>query len=152
MSGWTSGDGCPSSVCPSPLENWVSGNDADSCPTSGSLRLSYYGFFFGQLTQCVSAGAGGYHFGYRFKELSSSDADAVMCTVFAYAGSGCGGDALDLMQYKSGPASTTWASPSITPSFAAPSGTGSIMVNCQQQGSLADTWIDDVYLNASGYY
>jgi hypothetical protein len=135
-----------------PLENWDSGSDADSCPTSGSVRFSYYGFAFGQLTQCVGAAAGAYHFGYRFKELSSSDADAVLCTVYAYAGSGCGGDPLNTMQYLSGPASTSWASPSLSTVFEAPSGTGSIQVNCQQDSTLADTWIDKIYLNASGYY
>jgi len=153
FSGWTSSDNCPvPSVCPLPLENWDSGSDADSCPTSGSVRFSYYIFAFGQLVQCVSAPAGAYHFGYRFKELSSSDADAVLCTVSAYAGSGCAGDYLNSMQYLSGPASTSWASPSITTSFQAPSGTGSIQVNCQQDSTLADTWVDKIYLNASGYY
>jgi hypothetical protein len=151
FSGWTPNDHCGSS-CPSPIENWDSGSDADSCPTSGSVRFSYYLFAFGQLSQCVGASAGAYHFGYRFKELSSSDADAVLCTVYAYSGSGCGGDPLNTMQYLSGPASTSWASPSLSTLFEAPSGTGSIQVNCQQDSTLADTWIDKIYLNASGYY
>jgi hypothetical protein len=149
FSGWSPNDFCGTG-CPLPLEIWEGGSDSDSCPNSGAVRMSYYGFAFGAIRQCVNTAAGAYRFGYRFKQASLDNGDAVMCTVSAYSGTGCLGDsALDSMNYSSGSASGTWANPSLSTTFVAPSGTGSIAVNCQSS-SLNDVWLDQVYLNASG--
>jgi hypothetical protein len=50
------------------------------------------------------------------------------------------------MTYNSGPGTTNWASPSLSTTFVAPAGTGSISVLCGQS-ALFDTWIDQIYLN-----
>ena len=114
--------------------------------------MSYFGFAFGTFNQCRDVGAGAYKFGYRFKQQATGDADAVRCEVDAYAGSGCNtnNSALNSMVYLSGPASTNWGSPSLGTTFTAPAGTGSILIQCNQQGSLNDTWIDQLYLNNAG--
>jgi hypothetical protein len=144
-------DNC-GTACPLPLEVWDGQNDADSCTASGSAHLSYYSFAFGQLSQCLNIGAGAYHFGYRFKQAALGADDAIHCEVDAYAGSGCNtlNSPLQTMTYNSGPASTSWASPSLATTFVAPSGTGSIYVLCGQS-SLADTWIDQIYLGSGTY-
>jgi hypothetical protein len=113
--------------------------------------MNYYGFAFGTLSQCISAGAGSYRFGYRFKQASLDNADAVLCFVTAYPGTSCSGDFLASQGYYSGTPSATWASPSLSTIFVAPSNTGRVLVSCQSS-SLADVWVDQVYLNASGYY
>lgn len=92
-----------------------------------------------------------HRFGYRFKQASLDKDDAVLCTVYAYAGTSCSGEALQNQQYYSGTASAAWASPSLGTLFVAPTNTGRIQVVCQSS-SLADVWVDQVYLNASGYY
>lgn len=145
--------GC-GSACPLPLEVWDGTNDADMCPSSGSVRLSYYVFAFGQLSQCLPLGAGAYRFGYRFKQAALGYDDGVYCQVSAYAGSGCDTNqtSLSSMMYSSGAGSTTWASPPLSTTFVAPSGTGSIYVHCGLNG-LTDSWIDQVYLSTnSGSY
>lgn len=113
--------------------------------------MGYYALAFGMVSQCVTAGAGSYRFGYRFKQASIDKGDAVLCTVYAYAGASCSGDILNSQQYYSGSPSATWASPSLGTLFVAPANTGKIQVVCQSS-SLADVWVDQVYLNASGYY
>jgi hypothetical protein len=149
FSGWSSNDHCGTG-CPLPLENWDSANDNDSCPNSGSVRMTYYGFAFGAVAQCVSATSGAYRFGYRFKQASLDSGDAVLCTVSAYSGTGCDTttDPLTSMDYYSGSASGSWANPSLSTTFVAPAGTGSIWVNCHSS-SLNDVWVDQVYLNVS---
>jgi hypothetical protein len=133
---------------------WDGTSDADSCPKSGSARLSYYGFAFGQLSQCLNLGAGAYRFGYRFKQQALGYDDGVYCEVDAYSGTGCDTtkSPLSSMMYRSGPASTNWMSPSLSTTFVAPSGTGSLYVLCGLNG-LTDSWIDQVYLSTnSGSY
>jgi hypothetical protein len=132
---------------------WDGQNDADTCPASGSAHLSYYAFAFGQLSQCLNiGGAGAYHFSYRFKQAALGSDDAAYCEVDAYAGTGCNtnNSPLTSMMYKSGPASTTWASPSLSTTFVAPSNTGSIYILCGQN-ALTDTWIDQVYLGSGSF-
>jgi hypothetical protein len=140
----------PCAACPQPLEVWDGAEDNDSCPGSGSVRLSYYAFAFGTVTQCVPTGAGTYRFGYRYKQSSidASNDDAALCTVSAHTGTACAGNSLSLMQYYSGGPSANWANPSLSTFFTAPSNTGSIAVACQAT-KLTDVWIDQVYLNSS---
>jgi len=146
LSGWTSVNNC--STCPI-LENWTDKHDSDSCPGSGSVSFSYYGFAFGGLTQCVAvSGNTFYRFGYRFKQASSGDEDAALCTVSSYSSTNCSGNTIDSMNYYSGPASTSWANPSLSTQFSAASSARSIRVTCQQT-KLTDTWVDQVYLNAA---
>lgn len=144
-------DNC-GTACPLPLEVWDGQNDADSCPGSGSAHLSYYLFAFGQMAQCLNLpGAGAYHFGYRFKQAAAGS-DAIHCEVDAYLGSGCdtSQSPLSSMTYNSGPTATTWASPSLSTTFVAPSNTGSIYVLCGQNATT-DTWIDQIYLGSGSY-
>jgi hypothetical protein len=132
------------------LETWDGGNDSDSCPGSGSVRFGYFGFAFGGLTQCVTTpGNTFYRFGYRFKQSSATDDDAFVCSVTSHAGNSCGGNAIDSMDYYSGAGSTSWANQALSTQFFAASTAGSIRVTCHQS-KLTDTWVDQVYLNASG--
>lgn len=150
LTGWKSADNCSS--CPQ-LEFWDGQNDADSCTASGSVHLTYYGFAFGGVSQCLNVGANSYHFGYRFKQLALGNDDAVRCGVDAYPGTGCDVTTSPLasLNYNSGPSSTSWASPSMSTLFVAPAGTNSILITCQQN-NLTDVWVDQVYLNVSGFY
>ena len=153
LSGWKTPDNC-GTACPFPLEVWDGQSDADSCPGSGSVHLSYYSFAFGQIAQCLNiAGANSFRFGYRFKQTALGSDDAVHCEVDAYMGADCdtSNSPLATVTYNSGPASTTWANQGTSTIFSAPSNTGSIYVLCGQN-ALTDTWIDQIYLGTSTSY
>jgi len=98
-------------------------------------------------------GAGGYRFGYRFKE-TAPDTDGVQCRVEALPDSGCptADTAIASISVNSGAASLSWASQGGgVYIFNAPANTGSLRVTCQSN-STSDVWIDQIFLNPVGNY
>ncbi|MBN2573685.1 MAG: hypothetical protein JXP73_03905 [Deltaproteobacteria bacterium] len=127
------------------------GDDADSCVASGSAHVSAYGFEFGKVNQCVAvSGDHSYNFGYKYKQVAT-DPDALECILYFYQGGGCAGDDWTMLQIYSGavPPIDNWGSKTTTVS--PPTGTGSILVECQGV-NFYDGWFDQVYLNGSGGY
>lgn len=142
----------PCTSC-SPLPVVYDGSvDVEGCPASGSVHLSYYGFIFGRVTQCVSVKANhGYRFGFVYKQTSPNAAD-VTCDLNQYSGSSCSGDLLpDFNALSSGdvPAQGTWGSASAM--FITSSSAASLEVSCGHTYTY-DIWLDQIYLNDSSQY
>lgn len=121
--------------------------DADRCPRSGAIELNYYGFCFGNLSQCTTVNSNtSYRYGFDYR-LAVSGADQVRCAVEEYAGASCSGNSIKSDDVtNSGSTADTWTHQ--TAMFLTSSTTGSVRVYCQVN-NLNTIWIDQIYLNAT---
>lgn len=121
--------------------------DADLCPRSGAIELTYYGFCFGNLSQCTTVNPNtSYRYGFDYR-LAVSGADQVRCAVEEYAGSSCSGNSTTSNDVtNSGSTADTWTHQ--TAMFLTSATTGSVRVYCQVS-NLNTIWIDQIYLNAT---
>ncbi len=130
-------------------------DDADSCTASGSVRLYYYYFYMGRVSQAINVNASTtYYLGYKYKQ-SSPYTGAVSCLVFLYSGTRnsvtnlcTGTQSSDSIIITSGapPVQVPWATKS--GSFTTRSDTRCVDVQCQTNGDYA--WFDQIYMNSTG--
>ncbi|HMA92508.1 MAG TPA: hypothetical protein VKP30_07470 [Polyangiaceae bacterium] len=126
--------------------------DVEGCPASGSVRLSYYGFIFGRVTQCVPIKAAqAYRFGFVYRQTSPNEGD-ITCDLNQYSSSDCSGDILsDFNAVSSGavPSVGTWGT--TNGMFLSSSQAASLEVSCGHTNTY-DVWLDQIYLNDAGQY
>jgi hypothetical protein len=125
----------------------LSSDDADSCPTSGSVEFTAQTSGVGGLNQCVSVAANTtYNFGYSYVQQA---AGAIECDLFFYAGTMCPGTWSTVASLVSGDTSGTgWLSTST--SITSPAGAGSVGISCHLSGTnVGAGWLDKLYINTT---
>ncbi len=139
LTGWTYGsDGLTT----------LSSDDADGCPTSGSVELTVQYPNVGGLSQCITVTANTtYNFGYSYVQQV---AGALGCNLFWYAGTNCPDYWFSLDSLSSGVnTGTGWYSAST--SVTSPAGAASMSVSCSPSSpnNAGPGWLDQIYLNAT---